>query len=169
MADDKLEEGEANLAGRPQYQPTPADRTIVKLSAAIGIPHDEIAKHLNNGDGIAAKTLRKHFRQELDHGMYEANLSIAGKLFEMANNCPDLSVRFRAASFWAERRMGWSQTVNQQHSGPAGGPIQYQITDQPIMTDDEWAAEHVTERIGDGSRGSPAGGCIGGARPIERK
>ena len=31
------------------------------------------------------------------------------------------------------------------HTGPNNGPIQYQITDQPIMTDDEWAAEHVTE------------------------
>ncbi len=119
------EEQWINRGGRPPYRPTDEERKVVQIAAAIGIPHEEIAKHLNGGDGITAKTLRKHFREQLDHGMFRANVRIAANLMDLAQNCQDPNVRLRASVFWAERRMGWVNTTNQRISGPEGGPIQY--------------------------------------------
>jgi hypothetical protein len=55
---------------RPKLNPTPDQRNQVKSFAAFGIAHEDIAKVI----GIKSpKTLRKHFRQELDLGAIEAN------------------------------------------------------------------------------------------------
>jgi hypothetical protein len=54
---------------RPRFAPTEENRRQVKLLAAMGTPHDLIGKVI----GIAPKTLRKHFDQELFRGEVEAN------------------------------------------------------------------------------------------------
>ena len=95
-------------AGRPDYKPLVGERRAVWIALACGIPHDEIAKHMNDGLGIAPMTLRKHFRKELNEGMWEANLEAAGTLLDTVKNCRDLKVKQRATEFWLERRMGFT-------------------------------------------------------------
>jgi hypothetical protein len=55
-------------------------RDKVRYLAGLGVPQDDIAKII----GCVAKTLRKHFRDELDRGVAEAKATIAGYLFAAA-------------------------------------------------------------------------------------
>jgi len=69
-------------AGRPPYKPTKQDKKTVWTMAASGIRQKDIAACI--ADGIALKTLRKHFRNELDTAMIEANAKIGKTIFEQA-------------------------------------------------------------------------------------
>jgi len=111
------EDSSVNLGGRPSYKPLEGERRAVWIAAACGIPHMEIAKHMDNGEGISEHTLRKHFRQELNHGMWEANMKAAGSLLTTIETCKDLKVKQRATEFWLERRMGW-HNANQEQGEP---------------------------------------------------
>jgi|SRR5690349_19215670 hypothetical protein len=82
---------------RPSFTATEERRRIAKSMAGIGIPHDDIAAVLN----ITAKTLRKHFRQELTLGAIEANARVGQTLFAMAT-----SGRNIAASIYWDRTRG---------------------------------------------------------------
>jgi len=70
----------------------------VRALAASGAPHDDIAKVV----GCSAKTLRKHFRRELDCAAIEMNAQVAGYLFANARGG-----NFQAQKFWLEHRAGW--------------------------------------------------------------
>ena len=63
--------------GRPRHKPDPAQRRQVEALAAYGIPEPDIARVV----GIDPKTLRKHYRDELDLGETKANAQVAGFLF----------------------------------------------------------------------------------------
>ena len=68
---------------RPQFRPTEEQRIVVKSFAAVGMPHEQIALKI----GVRSpKTLRKHFRQELDLGAVEANYAVGKTGFEMAKS-----------------------------------------------------------------------------------
>jgi hypothetical protein len=68
---------------RPQFNPTQEQRALVKSMAAMGIPHEDIARKI----GVRSpKTLRKHFHDELDLGAMEANYKVLKTLFEMATS-----------------------------------------------------------------------------------
>src|SRR5437762_1564187 len=77
---------------RPKLHPNEAQRNLVKSMAACGITHQQIAKRI----GIRSpKTLRKHFRRELDDGITDANYEIGKSLFESARKGDT-----DAAKFW---------------------------------------------------------------------
>ena len=66
---------------RPRLKPNTDQRRLVKSMAAMGIPHSDIARKI----GVRSpKTLRKHFREELDLGIVEANYKVAQTLFQFA-------------------------------------------------------------------------------------
>jgi len=63
---------------RPKLNPTEEQRRKVKILSACGTPHEKIAEAM----GIRSpKTLRKHFREELDLGALEANAKVASTLY----------------------------------------------------------------------------------------
>jgi hypothetical protein len=72
----------------------------------FGIIQDDIARWLAVDD----KTLRKHYRRELDTGAIEANTRVAASLYAMATKDKIPA----AAIFWLKARAGWkeSQDVN---------------------------------------------------------
>lgn len=84
----------------PPFAPTDEQRKNVEAMSGYGVPQDDIACILD----IDTKTLRKHFRRELDQGMAKANAKIGQTLFNQAvgGNVP-------AAIFWAKARMGWRE------------------------------------------------------------
>ncbi len=86
-----------------RYDPTPDQRRTVKTMAGFGIPQEDIATFL----GIDAKTLRKHFREELDRGVTEANAKVAQSLFTMATQGKNVA----AAIFWMKARAGWREKI----------------------------------------------------------
>lgn len=83
---------------RPQHKPTEQDRKTVRAMSAYGVPHEGIAAVLDIDD----KTLRKHYRRELDTAHVEANVKVAESLFKQATNG-----NTAAAIFWMKVRAGW--------------------------------------------------------------
>ena len=73
--------------------------------AAYGVPETEIGAVV----GIDAKTLRKHYRQELDHGHTKANVKVAEALYRKALGEGRESVT--AAIFWMKARAGWREVA----------------------------------------------------------
>jgi hypothetical protein len=102
---------------RHQHEPTDEQRQQAKLLSGYGIPQEQIATMLH----LDAKTLRRHYRRELDVGMIQANAAVAQSLFHMAvkDKIPS------AAIWWTKARMGWrdhqdltingTQTIQMQH------------------------------------------------------
>lgn len=84
---------------RIAHKPTDDTRKSVKAMAAYGIPHLDISTAV----GITTKTLRKHYRAELDVGHINANAQVVGSLFKLA-----IGGNVTAAIFWTKARMGWS-------------------------------------------------------------
>ena len=93
---------------RPAFEPTEQGQRQVKTMAALGFRHDDIATII----GIAPKTLRKHFRNELDCGGIEANAKVLRTLLEMATSGKNTA----ASIFWAKTRCGFREKAR----GPEG-------------------------------------------------
>ncbi|MGO4151494.1 hypothetical protein [Cupriavidus sp. YAF13] len=96
------------MAGRKPFEPTTADCKLVESAAAFGIPQDEIARLIINpqtGKPLAAVSLRKHFRTELETGATKANIAVANSLFRAATGSGKGAVT--AAIWWTKSRMRW--------------------------------------------------------------
>ena len=87
----------------PQHTPTTQQRRQAEVMAGYGVPHDDIARCI----GIAPKTLRKHYRDELDVGHVTAHCKIAANLFRIATGTGPKAVT--ACIFWLKCRAGWSE------------------------------------------------------------
>jgi len=87
---------------RPKLNPTDEQRLLVKKLAAAGATHEAIALMVNIR---SPKTLRKHFREELDRGTAEANAKVAGALFNKA-----MAGDVNAQKFWLINRAGWGRS-----------------------------------------------------------
>ena len=87
--------------GRPAITPTLEQRKQVEHMAALGLLQPNIALLI----GISARSLRRHYRKELDEGSAVAQKKVLCSLYEMA-----LSQRNSAATiFWVKTRCGFTQ------------------------------------------------------------
>jgi hypothetical protein len=87
---------------RPRFVPTEEQRKMVRSMAAYGTPQEKIACFLSLR---SAKTLRRHFREELDRGATEANAQVAQSLYQQATS----GKKTAAAIFWLKSRAGWRE------------------------------------------------------------
>ena len=93
--------------------------------AAYGIPEIDISAVL----GLDPKTLRKHYRDELDLGETKANAQIAGFLFNAAR-----SGNVTAQIFWLKTRARLRETPTElRHSGSIGRKDMSELTDEELM------------------------------------
>jgi hypothetical protein len=107
--------------GQPPHDATEERRKYVRSLAAYGTPQDQIARVLD----IDSKTLRLHYRDELDLAVIEANAKVAETLFRQATREGNTT----AAIWWTKSRMGWKERQAHEHSGPDGeGPVQMVMT-----------------------------------------
>lgn len=95
---------------KPCFVPSAEERKLVEKFSSVGIPQESIALLVR--DGISPKTLRKHFRQELDTASTLANVQVANKLYQ---KCLDGDTT--ALIWWTKTRLGWSEKTLLQHSG----------------------------------------------------
>jgi hypothetical protein len=72
--------------------------------AGYGVPEADIARVI----GIDAKTLRRHYREELDTGHIKAGARVAENLYRKATGEGREAVT--AAIFWLKTRCGWKET-----------------------------------------------------------
>src|SRR4051812_25095635 len=92
--------------------------------AAYGIPAHDISRVV----GVDAKTLRKHYRDELDLGETKANAQVAGFLFNAAR-----SGNVTAQIFWLKTRARWRETPTElRHSGSIGRKEMCDYTDEEL-------------------------------------
>ena len=115
---------------RELFDPTDEQRGIVKAFAAYGVQQDEIAKYIE----IDPKTLRKHFRRELDVGSIEATSKVAQSLYKAA-----MSGNVGAAIFWMKARGGWREKHDIEITGKDGGPINIASVNFKNLSDEELA------------------------------
>jgi len=111
------------------YCPTEEQRRMVRAMAGYGVPHEGIAVMLE----IDAKTLRRHYRQELDRGSVEATAKVAQSLFQMAT----VDKNVAAAIFWMKARAGWRER-------PDPSAIGIHAT-SPVVVTYHWADESERE------------------------
>jgi hypothetical protein len=103
--------------GRPSHKPEPNQRRQVETLAGFGIPEAEIAGLVQ----IDPKTLRKHYRQELDHGHTKANAKVAENLYRMALGQGREAVT--AAIFWLKTRARWKETMVNEVTHDVSDPL----------------------------------------------
>ena len=98
-------EPEINKGGRPRFEPTVADRNIVKNLCAAGLREEAICLNvLNRGKPIAPKTLRKYFAQELAISKNEVTAMCMSNIVKAIN-----AGEAWACCFWMKCRAGWKE------------------------------------------------------------
>jgi len=102
------------MMSKNPHTPTSAERQLVQLHSTIGTPQDVIADLV----GVDPKTLRKHYRQELDHAAAQANAVVGGALFNKAKGGDTT-----AMIFWMKTRAGWKETTKLEGAGDNGEHI----------------------------------------------
>lgn len=103
--------------GRASHRPDPNSRRQVEAMAGYGMPETDIAAAI----GVDAKTLRKHYRSELDLGHIKANSAIAQSLFRKATGEGPQSVT--AAIFWLKTRARWKETTVSEITHDVADPL----------------------------------------------
>ena len=96
-------------------------RELVADLAAACLPHDDIGQALrsvNGGAPLDPKTLRKHFRDELDHGAAMTRVRAQRRLFELID-----AGNLGAICFFLKCRAGWRETMRVENTGPDGEPL----------------------------------------------
>jgi len=122
--------------GRNRHEPTENGRKSVEAMAGFGIPEEDIARVI----GISAKTLREHYRDELDLGHVKANTRVAQNLFSIATGAGAGAVT--AAIFWLKVRAGWSEYAPAPVTTPRpealGKKEQAQVASEEAGRGNEW-------------------------------
>lgn len=93
----------------------------VKVMVAGGIEQRLICSVL----GITPKTLRKHFRREIDMAAPEADAMVVASLHQMATTGKNV----HAAKWWTQARMGWAERLVVADGGDEDVA---QLTDQQL-------------------------------------
>jgi hypothetical protein len=109
-------------SGRPAFVPTPEQRAYVLQMTGMGAPQELICSAMRNGDsvGISLDTLKKYFQKELDEGVSQANLKVAGTLFKMAVSGDNIA----ATIFWLKVRARWRESATTvELTGKDGEPL----------------------------------------------
>ena len=129
------------MAGKPAHVPDDKSRRTVRAMVGYGITHEHIARAL----GIDPKTLRKHYREEIDTGEVTANSMVAESLYLQATGSPAVYdakgnlIRAEqprvtsAAIWWTKARMGWKETQINETTGKDGAPqvhvVKHEVSD----------------------------------------
>jgi hypothetical protein len=91
---------------------------------------------------VDPKTLRKHYRKELDKGHIKATAKVAESLFRKATGEGSQSVT--AAIFWLKTRAGWKETVVQEQTGEVTQVVRRIVhMPQPAADMDEWRRRYA--------------------------
>lgn len=122
-----------------KYKPTDADKHRVKVLVSQGYSQDDIAVYLD----VDAKTLRKHFRRELNNG---AKLQEADELVSLALAAERGNV---SASRELNRRIKEKNSVATTETGRAAQQVAKDIVAQNAHVGTSWADILPKETLGE--------------------
>lgn len=88
--------------GRPTFVSKDEHRRIVKIMAGFAIPQQQIALALE----ISDRTLRKHFKRELQISAAQVHAQLAGNLLRLSNGSDGTALK--ATLEGLRMRFGWS-------------------------------------------------------------
>lgn len=111
-----------------QHEPTAETRSNVKALASVGTTQEHIAIYLD----IDVKTLRKHYRRELDTALILANSNVAKSLYKNANEG-----NVTAQIFWLKTKGGWSEKKTQLEAELVQLEIDRIKAEKTLQDDDE--------------------------------
>jgi len=115
--------------GRPAHEPTEATRQTVQMHTMVGTPQEVVADVL----GIDSKTLRKHYRDELDLAKARANASVCGSLYKKC-----MAGDTTAMIFWLKTQAQWKETTVNENIN-----TNYVISDEPESSVEDWCNRHA--------------------------
>lgn len=117
-------------SGRKPFEPTMANRLLVRKLARAGWSQDDIAE----GMGVSDETLRKYFRYELDMGNIEMCSTIEETLYQIATDKEHKAV-VAAATVLLKAKGGdeYRETKRTEITGADGGPLQQQIQSVDVI------------------------------------
>lgn len=113
---------------RKSHEPTAETRSNVKALASVGTTQEHIAIYL----GVDVKTLRKHYRRELDTSLIIANSNVAKSLYKNANDG-----NVTAQIFWLKTKGGWSERRSQLEAELVQLEIDRIKAEKTLQDDDE--------------------------------
>ena len=98
------------------HEPDEKSRATVEAMVSYGIPQEDIAKVI----GIDDKTLRKHYRNEIDTASAKANAQVAQRLYKkcMADDTASII-------FWLKTRAQWADTTQIRHADADGNKLKF--------------------------------------------
>ena len=96
--------------GRPWHRVTADSRRMVREAVGLGLQQNNVARLL----GISPKTLRRHYRHEIDTGIDQVNLDVARALYTRASSGKDTI----ASIFMLKARAGWKEASSQEAALP---------------------------------------------------
>lgn len=106
--------------GPKPFNPSEEQRSLVLKLTGFGVKQEDICKVITHEDGspISDRTLRKHFRDELDTGLIDANAKVANALFKSA-----MQGSVGAQIFWLKSRARWKETYVMETADKDGNPM----------------------------------------------
>jgi hypothetical protein len=113
-------------AGRPAFEPTPAERKQVEALSGYGLPIEQIGALVR--DGIHIDTLRAHFASELQSGKAKANAQVGKTLFSKV-----MAGDTTAAIWWSKTQMRWAETQKHEVTGADGAPLEFREIKRVIV------------------------------------
>jgi hypothetical protein len=117
-------------AGQPPYQPMPADRATVRNLVVAGYSHERIAACIGT-HGISERTLRKHFRRELDTSKAEVDAFATNTIIELMK-----ARNLGAACFYLKCRVGWQETQAHRFVNEEGRDRPFRLSDADRLVAD---------------------------------
>jgi hypothetical protein len=123
---------------RRSHRPDEASRRQVEAMAGYGVPEADIARVI----AIDAKTLRKHYPEELATGHIKAGARVAENLYRKATGEGREAVT--AAIFWLKTRCGWKETLVQE----VKAEVRYVARmPAPVASIDDWMDRYAPKTI----------------------
>ena len=107
-----------------EHLTTDESKRMVESTSGLGLPHEQIAILV----GIDDKTLRKHYRTELDMGKAKANGQIAKTLFSKATGGDTT-----ALIWWTKTQLKWAETQKHELTGADGAPLEFAKIERVIV------------------------------------
>jgi hypothetical protein len=108
----------------------PADRATVRNLVVAGYSHERIAACIGT-HGISERTLRKHFRRELDTSKAEVDAFATNTIIELMK-----ARNLGAACFYLKCRVGWQETQAHRFVNEEGRDRPFRLSDADRLVAD---------------------------------